>query len=170
MKDFGRKSFNLATANRQLKWVYTFFLVFVLIGLLTNVAYGLFRIGLGYSAVAGYYRGAEQGMQFGKEFGELLNTSHFHAYIQGVMFLILTHLYAGTQASDGVKAAVVTVAFVSSVGDIVTPWLVRYLSTAFAPLMPLWWTGLLLSYLAIILSSLSAMWWTAPGAAHGGPR
>jgi hypothetical protein len=164
MKDFSRKSFNLQGANAHLKMLYTFFLVFVLIGLATNVAYGVSRIGLTPGAVADYYAGPQgdgdddDSMLFGKEFGELLNTTHFHAYIQGVVLLILTHLYVGAPGSYVVKTGVILAGFVSCLGDILTPWLVRYASGGFAPLMLLWWTGIFVSFLTMILVSLWAMW------------
>lgn len=162
MKDFGRKGFSLQTSSPQLKVIYTSFLVFILIGLATNLGYGFFRIGLTMESVAGYYRGTDEAMEFGKEFGELLNTSHFHAYIQGIIFLILTHLYAASHGGHRMKAVIIGVAFVSCIGDILTPWFVRYAWEGFGLFMLVWWIGIFVSFMTMIVASLLTMWRPKP--------
>jgi hypothetical protein len=94
MREFGRPGFRLSQLRRDAKLVYTGFLVFVGLGFCTNGLFQLTRIGPTLHRIATYYRGGELGsaMAFPKTFAELLELTHFHMFIMGVLFLILAHL------------------------------------------------------------------------------
>jgi hypothetical protein len=128
VREFGKAGFSLRRAPAPLRLVYGGFLLLLLPGLLSQLAFHVGRIGLTPSAVATYYRGGEQGevMAFPKTFGQLLELTHAHAFTMSVVFLILAHLFVSTSVSDRFKAGVLTVTFLGLFGDLAAPWLVRY--------------------------------------------
>src|SRR6266568_9096927 len=52
--------------------------------------------------------------------------THAHAFVMAIVFLILAHLFVSTSAPETLKMVVLTVAVVGTVGDLMSPWLVRY--------------------------------------------
>ena len=113
----------------------------VAIGLVTQLGIQSGRIGLTPRAIATYYRGSESGdvMVFPKTATQLLELTHAHAFTMAVIFLVLAHLFAATSIPDPVKAVVLIVAFTGTVGDLVSPWLVRFGAAPFAWLALVWW-------------------------------
>jgi len=130
MREFAKGQFRLGQAPRALRLIYAGFLLLAAIGFLTQVGFEVGRIGVTPAAIAAYYRGGESGgvMSFPKTFGQLLEVSHAHAFVMAVIFLILAHLFAATGAPPALKAAVLAVAFAGLLGDLVAPWLTRYVS------------------------------------------
>jgi len=128
MREFGRASFSIRDAPRPLRLIYGAFLVLIGPGFLTQMGFQIGRIGVTPHAIAVYYRGSEAGdvMAFPKTFGQLLEVTHAHAFVMGITFLILAHLFVATSASTGFKAAVLAGTFVGTLGDLAGPWLVRY--------------------------------------------
>ncbi len=160
MKNFTYPLYRLSAASREVKIIYTGFLSFVAIGMLTIGLYQFKRIGATYDLVVAYYRGGDLGreMAFPKTFVQLLETTHFHAFIMGVSFLVLAHLFVATSLGPRVKWSFIGLAFFSSQGDIAGPWLIRYLSPAFALLQLASWLAMWLGYGALILIPLYEMW------------
>ncbi|HEY7491522.1 MAG TPA: hypothetical protein VIH59_10495 [Candidatus Tectomicrobia bacterium] len=160
MREFGRAGFRLSQLQRDAKWVYTGFLVFVGLGLCTNGLFQFTRIGPTLHRMATYYRGGEHGqsMAFPKTFAELLELTHFHTFTMGVIFLILTHLMLGTHTSTRCKVSLIILACVGSLGDIASYWLIRYVSPAFAVLQLLSWIGMWVGYGGMLVVSLWDMW------------
>jgi len=160
LKNFTYPQYRLSAATREVKLIYTGFLIFAAVGMLTIGLYQFRRIGTSYDLVVAYYRGGELGqeMAFPKTFAQLLETTHFHAFIMGVSFLILAHLFIATSLSPRVKWSFIGLAFFSSQGDIAGPWLIRYLSPAFALLHLVSWLAMWLGYGALILIPLYEMW------------
>src|SRR5215475_16098382 len=107
MRQFSNPGFRLAQLSREVKWVYTGFLVFVGLGFCTNGLFQLTRIGPTLHRIATYYRGGElgQSMTFPKTFAELLELTHFHTFMMGVLFLILAHLMVATAAPTRLKTS-----------------------------------------------------------------
>jgi hypothetical protein len=130
MREFGKGQFRLGQAPRALRLVYAGFLVLAAIGFLTQIGFEVGRIGLTPDAVASYYRGGESGgvMTFPKTFGQLLEVTHAHAFVMGVVFLILAHLFAATDVAPALKAVVLAVTFAGLLGDLAAPWLTRYVA------------------------------------------
>ena len=165
MRDFTRQSFQLHSAQLETKLVYTGFLFFALIGLLTTGIYQVARIGITYQRVVAYYRGGELGreMAFPKTFVELLELSHFHVFIMGVIFLILAHLLLATAIRPRLKAAFIVLAFAGSFLDVAGYWLIRYVSPGFAILHLAAWTAMWVGYGGMIAAPLWEMWGPRPG-------
>src|SRR5215831_63480 len=103
MREFGKGQFSLRDAPRPLRLIYAGFLLLAGLGLLTQVAFQVGRIGLTPHAIASYYRGSEgtEGgerdvMTFAKTFGQLVEVTHAHAFVMAVVFLIVAHLFVST--------------------------------------------------------------------------
>ncbi len=128
MREFAKGSFSLRHAPSALRIVYGAFLILIAPGFLSHAVFQVARIGLTPTAIAAYYRGAERDdvMAFPKTAGQLLEVTHAHAFVMGVLFLILAHLFLSTSVSTRSKAIVLGAAFVGTFGDLVSPWLVRY--------------------------------------------
>ncbi len=160
MKNFTYPQYRLSTASLEVKIIYTGFLIFVLVGMLTIGLFQFRRIGASYNLVAAYYRGGElrQEMAYPKTFAQLLETTHFHAFIMGVSFLVLAHLFIATSLGPRAKWSFIGLAFFSSQADLAGTWLIRYLSPAFALLHLVSWLAMWLGYGALILIPLYEMW------------
>jgi hypothetical protein len=152
MREFARSHFSLAQAPRQLRLIYAGFLLLIGLGVLTQLGVQLTRIGVRPRAIATYYRGDDSGevMAFPKTFGQLLDTTHAHAFMMAVVFLILAHLFVATPVSDPTKRVVLVVTFGGTLGDLVAPWLVRYGAGWCAWIMLASWTALTLGTMALI--------------------
>ena len=160
MREFGKPGFRLAHLQRDAKWIYTGFLVFVGLGLCTNGLFQLTRIGPTLHRIAVYYRGGDLGeaMTFPKTFAQLLELTHFHTFLMGVVLLILAHLVLGTAVSPRLKTSLIILAWAGSLGDIASYWLIRYVSPAFAVLQLLSWIGMWVGYGGLIVVTLRDMW------------
>ena len=64
-------------------------------------------------------------------FGQLAETTHFHLFTIPVVFLIMVHVLYLTMASPLVKALTTWMAFVGVTLDLVSPWLITYVSPIF---------------------------------------
>jgi hypothetical protein len=128
VRDFARGAFSLRAAPRDVRLVYGGFLVLAVVGFATEFAVACGRIGVTPTAVATYYRGGEAGpvMVFPKTFAQLLDITHAHAFVMGLVFLVLAHLFLATRVSSRVKATVLVVVFSGTAADLLGPWLVRY--------------------------------------------
>jgi hypothetical protein len=128
MREFAKTSFSIRSAPRPLRLIYGAFLVVICPGLLTQMGFQIGRIGVTPHAIAVYYRGSEAGdvMAFPKTFGQLLEVTHAHAFVMGITFLILAHLFVATSTSERFKVIVLAGTFVGTLGDLAAPWLVRY--------------------------------------------
>src|SRR5262245_9638018 len=98
MKVFSAPGYLLANSRSEVKLVYTGFLAFAAIGLATMVILEAGRIGLSPEGIATHFRGGDYGgeMRFARTFGELVELTHFHAFIMGSVYLILAHLLVAT--------------------------------------------------------------------------
>ncbi|MFQ5657303.1 MAG: hypothetical protein ACE5G5_07170 [Candidatus Methylomirabilales bacterium] len=165
MREFARQGFELRSAQWELKIVYTGFLCFASAGLLTNGIFQVVRIGITYQRLVAYYRGGDlgQGMAFPKTFGELLELSHFHTFIMGVIFLILAHLLLATSIRPRLKAAFILLAFLGSLLDVAGYWLIRYISPGFALVQLTAWAAMWIGYGGMIIAPLWEMWGTKDG-------
>lgn len=160
MKNFASSSFRLRQASLEIRLVYSLFLVFVAGGLLTTWMLQFQRIGFGYEEIVAYYLGGEIGAQisFAKNFNVLLEETHFHAFMMGAIFLILSHLFLATSLPRGAKWFFILLTFFSNLFDIAGVWLIRYFSPLFAYLLMASWLGLWLGYLAMIVIPVYEMW------------
>ena len=73
-------------------------------------------------------------MLFARPLKELLDVTHAHAFEQAFLLFVLCHLFALTKASDRWKITVYAAAFGSMAVDLGAPYLIRFVSPAWAPL------------------------------------
>ena len=134
MREFAKVQFSLRDAPRALRMIYAGFLLLALVGLVSQLGFQAGHIGFRPAAIARYYRGDDTGvvMAFPKTFGQLLEVTHAHAFVMAVFFLILAHLFAGTAVPVAFKSSVLGVTFGGILGDLVGPWLTRYVAAWFA--------------------------------------
>jgi hypothetical protein len=155
VREFGKGQFRLSQAPRALRLIYAGFLVLVAIGLLTQLGFQVGRIGLTPGAIAGYYRGSESGnvMTFPKGFWQLLEITHAHAFTMAVIFLVLAHLGVSATAPRPLKTAALMAAFAGTVGDLASPWLVRYVAAGCAWIAIASWSAQGLGNLTLVVLS-----------------
>ena len=60
MKAFAKRGYRLRDAKLEVRLIYTGFLIFIALGMLTIAAFQLRHIGPGPSDIAAYYRGGER--------------------------------------------------------------------------------------------------------------
>lgn len=156
MRQFASPQFHLRTAPGWLRLIYGGFLVITAVGLLTQAGFQVERIGWSPGEIAMYYRGGEtaETMSLPKPFGYFVEVTHFHAFTMGVIFLILAHLFAASSVSPPVKGAIILVVFLGILGDLLAPWLIRYLAAGFAWLQLAAWGALWLGGGAVVGLSL----------------
>lgn len=160
MKNFTSPAFRLANSPLETRLVYSLFLVFIAVGLLTTGILQFQRVGFGYDRIVAYYLGGEINGQtsFAKNFNVLLEETHFHTFIMGITFLVLSHLFIATSLDRTTKYLFILLTFSSNMSDIGAVWLVRYLSPLFAYLLMAAWVGMWVGYLAMIFIPLYEMW------------
>lgn len=171
MKNFTRQESWLSKSSLEIRLIYTLFIAFALAGHLSFILISLSRIGPTYEKIVAHYRGGEntemgeeKEMSFPKEFPELLEVTHFHAYIEGIVLLVLAHLFAGVPLPRGIKLGVIGLSFGSTFLDLVSPWLIRYLSPQAAYVQMTAWIGMGVSYLPLTLLPVYFLWKTPPEA------
>jgi hypothetical protein len=158
MREFASTKFRLAHAPLWQKRLYTAFLGFMLIGVVTNLVFGLTKTGLTSGAIVDYYRGNPDHLQFEKTFQELLEVTHAHAFMMPVILLILGHLFFLTDWPAQAKRLVAGVAITTLVLDLLTPWAVRYVHPAWAHVKLVSGYGLGASLLCLIGVPFYEMW------------
>ncbi len=128
MREFAKGQFRLREAPWLLRLIYGAFLILAGLGFLSQLGFEIGRIGITPHAIARYYRGGESAdvMAFPKTFGQLLEVSHVHAFMMAVVFLILAHLFVSAAGPPVFKTSVLAVTFGGMLGDLLTPWLIRY--------------------------------------------
>ena len=162
MRAFASSGYLLRDARLEVRLVYTAFLMLVLVGMLSMAVFELYHIGPTPSRVAAYYRGGERGteMAFAKTLRELVEVTHFHSFIMGVVYLVLAHLYIATAVRPALKRAVIVLAFAGLLGDLVSPWLIRYAAGAFAYLQLASWLAEWAGFGAFIVVPVVEMWFS----------
>jgi len=143
VREFAKSSFTLREAPRPLRLIYSGFLLLVAIGMLTQIVFEIGRIGVAPQSISLYYRGGDVGntMTFPKAFGQLLEITHAHAFVMGVVFLILAHLFASTSWPPTFKTFVLLITFAGILGGLAGPWLVRYVAPGWAWLLLASWVA-----------------------------
>ena len=100
MRVFGASGYLLSDARVDVRLAYTGFLVLAAIGMATMAMLQWVHIGPTPGNIATYFRGGERegAMTFPKTVRELVELTHFHAFIMGVVYLVLAHLVVATSA------------------------------------------------------------------------
>ncbi len=91
-------------------------------------------------------------------FSALLDVTHPHIFEMPLIILVLCHFLMRTGLASWAKVLAYGLSFGGVAGMLVTPWLVRYVSIRFAPVMLVSAVALALSALPLILVPLWEMW------------
>ena len=162
MRAFAASGYLLRDSRLEIRLVYTGFLFLVFVGMATMAAFQLHHIGLTPSRVAAYYRGGEVGAQmtFAKTFRELVEVTHFHSFIMGVVYLVLAHLFIATPLRPGMKQGLIVLAFLGLAGDLIAPWLIRYVTAGFAYVQIGSWLAEWIGFGAFVFVPMAEMWFS----------
>ena len=160
MRSFGTPGYLLGSARLEVRLVYTGFLLMACIGFVTMAVFQFRHVGPTPARVAAYFRGGTRGMEmtFAKTPRELVEMTHFHAFVMGLVYLVMAHLFLATTASDLVKRAGIVLAFVGLAIDMIGPWLIVYVSAAFASLQVAGWLAQWLGFAAFVVYPMREMW------------
>jgi hypothetical protein len=158
VKDFSRNGFQIRNSPLEIKAIYTGFLVFAVVGYVSLVAIALTRVGPHYQQIVEHYRGAGNEDLLPRPVGQMLEELHFHAFIEGIMLLVLTHLFAATSVSPWFKRTVVLLAFAATFADLASPWLIRFVAPVFAWLQVASWVVMTGTAVVLIWVPLYDMW------------
>jgi hypothetical protein len=91
-------------------------------------------------------------------FSALLDITHPHVFEMPLIILVLCHFLMRTRLTNWAKVATYVLSFGGVAGMLATPWLVRYISIKFAPVMIVSAAALGISALPLILVPLCDMW------------
>jgi len=108
----------------------------------TNIAMYFSRMNLEPSSVVAYYNGSEENFRPPRSAGSMLETTHMHLPMMGMVLLLLTHLAIFVPLPRGARVGLILTAFVSAVLEEGGGWLVRFGSPAFAPAKVIGFVGL----------------------------
>ena len=92
------------------------------------------RMGLSPASVRAYYLGSEADFSNPRSYASMLETSHAHLPMMGLVLLFLTHLILFAPFSDRAKRRLVYLAFGTALLEEGSGWLVRFVSPDFAAL------------------------------------
>ncbi len=109
---------------------------------LTNAGMYFARMDLRPASVVSYYNGSEADFRPARSAPEMLEATHMHLPMMGMVILFLTHLLIFVPMSRGAKVGFIVTAFVSALLQEGSGWLVRFVAPAFAPLKILGFLGL----------------------------
>jgi hypothetical protein len=119
----------------------------------TNIAMYFSRMNLAPSSVVAYYNGSEQDFRAPRSAASMLETTHMHLPMMGMVLLLLTHLAIFLPLPRRFRMGLILTAFVSAVLEEGGGWLVRFADPAFAPLKVIGFLGLQ-SAIALLIFAL----------------
>ena len=127
MRNFNTR-FRLRDTDRQIRLVYTWFLLIMLAGFIFTFVWAHSMTDLSPKGIAAHYRGSDANFGEPMSFGQLAETTHFHLFTMPVVFLIMVHVLYLTMASSTTKIVTTWISFLGVTLDLVSPWLITYVS------------------------------------------
>ena len=170
---FAYQRFKLWRAPLATRVLLTLFNGMIVLATAVGILMYRVRTGLTPSGTQAYYLGNENTaaagaeMQFARSFRELLDVTHDHAFSQPFLFFILCHIFALTGVSDRVKIGVYVASFATVLVDLGVPYLIRFVSPAFAPLQVVNSTVMSLALLLLLAVPTYEMWFYRPREVDG---
>ena len=117
--------------NDLLKIIIAFTTLFFLFLWITNILL-YSQIGFNYEGIVNFYLGNEETFRQPKSYIGLLEEAHFHFFSMAILLVTLTHLILFASISTGLKLTLILTSFTSSFLEIISSWLIRYISPSFA--------------------------------------
>jgi hypothetical protein len=157
MRNFNTR-FRLRDTDRHIRLLYTLFLLLMLAGFLFSFFWAHSMTGLSPQGIADHYRGSDATFGEPMSFRELAEVTHFHLFTMPVVFMILVHVLYLTGAGPGMKAAMTWAGFGGVMLDLISPWLISYVSPIFVLTMLAGDTLMMGSFLAMMAIPLYELW------------
>lgn len=137
---FAYQQFKLWRAPLATRVLLTLFNTMMLIATLIGILMYKVRTRLTVLGAQQWYLGNDSAaapgdeLLFARTLKEMLDVTHPHAFSQPFLFFVLCHIFALTRVSDRFKICVYVASFASVAIDLAVPYLIRFVSPAFAPL------------------------------------
>lgn len=157
MRNFNQK-FKLRDTDRHIRLLYTLFLLLMLAGFTFSFFWAHSMTSLSPQGIADHYRGSDTTFGEPMSFRELAEITHFHLFTMPVVFIILIHVMYLTSASHMLKTVVTWAGFGGVILDLLSPWLISYVSPVFAVSMLTGDTLMTISFLVMLIVPLYEMW------------
>jgi hypothetical protein len=157
MRNFNAR-FRLRDTDRHIRLVYTLFLVLMFVGFAFSFFWAHSMTGLSPQGIADHYRGSAATYGEPMSFRELAEITHFHLFTMPVVFMILIHVLYLTMASSGLKVSLTWIAFGGVGLDLVSPWLITYVSPFFVLTMLVGDLLMVISFLVMMAIPMHEMW------------
>jgi len=157
MRNFNQR-FKLRDSDRHIRLLYTLFLLLMLAGFTFSFFWAHSMTGLSPQGIADHYRGSDATFGEPMSFRELAEVTHFHLFTMPVVFMILIHVMYLTNASHSLKAAVTWGGLGGVMLDLISPWLISYVSPIFVITMLTGDTLMTVSFLIMMGIPLYEMW------------
>jgi hypothetical protein len=186
MRSFAANGARLWTLSREVRFVFSAYVLFSLLGLVTAVLYSVeLSGGRGLNGLRDYYgsRAAaaddESGpgpaieldpadrrpLVAGATYRSLLEASHFHLFTVPVLLLILSHLFVLAGVGTRVTMGGLVSAWGAALAHLAAPWIVHSLAGRGAVWMPISGAAMIGAIAALAVVTLVRMWWPPAGAA-----
>jgi Zn-dependent protease len=134
----------------------------------TNFAMYFSRMGVRPSSVVEYYNGSDEDFRPARSAASMMETTHMHLPMMGLVLLFLTHLVIFVPWPRRAKVAFIVATFGCAAAEEGAGWLVRFVSPAFAPLKVAGFLGLQAA-MAVLLGGLAAYLWRGSRRAEMAP-
>ena len=157
MRNFNTR-FRLRDTDRHIRFVYTLFLLLMLVGFGFSFFWAHSMTGLSPQGIADHYRGSDATFGEPMSFRELTEITHFHLFTMPVVFMILVHVLCLTIATNRLKVLMTWMGFGVVMLDLLSPWLIRYVSPAFVVTMLTGDLMMSISFLIMMAIPLYEMW------------
>jgi len=90
------------------------------------------KIGFTVQEVINYYLGNPETFRQPKSYGSIVEETHLHLFAMGIILMTLNHLMLFSDLSMRFKIMLIVVSFSACLLDILSSWLVRFVSADFA--------------------------------------
>lgn len=157
MRNFNSR-FRLRDTDHHIRLVYTLFLLLMLAGFTFSFFWAHSMTGLSPNGIADHYRGSDTTFGEPMSFRELAEITHFHLFTMPVVFMILVHVLYLTMVGNRIKVSMTWTAFSGVILDLVSPWLITYLSPVFVLTMLTGDILMTVSFLIMLIIPLYEMW------------
>ncbi|MDT7040811.1 hypothetical protein [Candidatus Nitronereus thalassa] len=157
MRNFNTR-FRLRDTDKQIRLVYTWFLLLMLVGFVFTFVWAHDMTELTPKGIAQHYRGSDANFGEPMTFGHLAETAHFHLFTMPVVFMILVHVLYLTMASPTIKIVTTWASFLGVTLDLISPFLITYVSPLFVITMLTGDFLMLISFLVMFAIPMYEMW------------
>lgn len=157
MRNFNTR-FRLRDTDRHIRLLYTWFLLLMLAGFIFTFFWAHSMTDLTPKGIAAHYRGSNATFGEPMPFGQLSETTHFHLFTMPVVFMIMVHVLYLTTAGSLMKTAMTWAAFLGVTLDLISPWLITYVSPVYVLTLLAGDILMTLSFLVMFVIPMYEMW------------